>query len=158
MEKKGNSRNNGVASMGGRRFFEDDRYKGRAEEVSSNRRLSSNDRTMQARESADSSDAEDLKNKLTHVDSTEGNGSVNGIASNDIKQKQEFEKSEDHEAISIQQNLNNKDISNLEDSIDVDTQDFPGDLEVADAEEHERDVPEDGFFGESGSNVEDKRV
>lgn len=130
-----------VARMRGRRFFE-------AEEVASNRRLTGDGRVMEA----DSGDAEDLENKLTHVDSSD----ANGMESNDTKQKQQVEKSEDHEAISIQQNLSNKDISKLDDNADDDAQDFPGDLEVADAEEHEDDATEDGFLGDSGSNLEDK--
>ncbi|KAL6143774.1 hypothetical protein ACLB2K_054469 [Fragaria x ananassa] len=151
MEKKGSYRNNGVASMRGRSFFEDDQYKGRAEEAALNRRLTSDDRTMQARESADSSDAEELENKLTHFDSThssDGDGKVSGTASNDTKQKQEVENSEDHEAV------NN--IGNEEDGADADTQDFPGDMEIAEAEEQENDVTEDGFLAESGFNSEDR--
>ncbi|KAL6136783.1 hypothetical protein ACLB2K_062078 [Fragaria x ananassa] len=151
MEKKGSYRNNGVASMRSRRFFEDDQYKVRADEAALNRRLTSDDRTMQARESADSSDAEDLENKLTHFDSThssDGNGKVSGTASNDTKQKQEVENSEDHEAV------NN--IGNEEDRADADTRDFPGDMEIAEAEEQENDVTEDGFVAETGFNSEDR--
>lgn len=132
---------NGVARMRGRRFFG-------AEEAASNRRLTGDGRVMEA----ESGDAEDLENKLTHVDSSD----AYGIASNDTKQKQQVEKSQGHEAISIQQNLSNKDISKLEDNADDDAQNFLGDLEVADAEEHEDDATEDGFLGESGSNLEDK--
>lgn len=132
---------NGVARMRVRRFFG-------AEEAASNRRLTGDGRVMEA----ESGDAEDLENKLTHVDSSD----ANGIASNDTKQKQQVEKSQDHGAISIPLNLSNKDISKLEDNADDDAQDFLGDLEVADAEEHEDDATEDGFLGESGSNLEDK--
>lgn len=101
-----------------------------AEEAASNRRLKGDGRVMEA----DSSDA-------------------NGIAS---KQKQVVEKSQDHEAISIPQNPRNKDITKLDDNADDDTQDFPGDLEVADEEEHKDDATEDGFLGDPGSNLEDR--
>ncbi|ONI18680.1 hypothetical protein PRUPE_3G232500 [Prunus persica] len=81
----------------------------------------------------------------------------------DSKQRLEVGKSEDHEAINMQQqNLNNRDIKKPENSAEktksADTQDLPADLEVADAEEQEKDATDDNVFDElSGSNLEEDK-
>ncbi|PQM39094.1 uncharacterized protein Pyn_23341 [Prunus yedoensis var. nudiflora] len=81
----------------------------------------------------------------------------------DSKQRLEVGKSEDHEAINMQQqNLNNRDIKKPENSAEqtksADTQDLPADLEVGDAEEQEKDATDDNLFDElSGSNLEEDK-
>ncbi|XP_008230226.1 PREDICTED: protein starmaker-like [Prunus mume] len=80
----------------------------------------------------------------------------------DGKQRLEVGKSKDHEAINIQQKLNNRDINKPENSAEqtksADTQDLPADLEVADAEEQEKHATDDNLFDElSGSNLEEDK-